>query len=148
MDMLGEDVIAQVASHTKTVNLKTHTKTRKKLSDADSVLLGAEESSIVSKKLVDMSVDSLDSQNATKPKSSRNSVRESLPVLGNTSEGVFCKFCEVEVSTQVVLNTVALPSGLMKVLSSLANCCRGPAWIQNMQVHQCPNCKLVLGRGR
>ena len=139
----AEDVISQVASlTTRKSSISTETGHNRRVSDADSVMLGQDESFVTGNQR--FSADSLD-KSLTE---SKESVRASIPVLGVTPRTCYCRFCKTEVCTEMGYNSLAVPTGIVGAIASLFNCWKGPRWLCDMRVHQCPHCKLVLGKSR
>lgn len=74
------------------------------------------------------------------------SLRGSLPILEGTPCTIYCKYCETQVHSSVDYYNSSIPRKLLNVFSSLAACCQISSWLNDMRVHRCPHCSLVLGK--
>ena len=73
-------------------------------------------------------------------------VRGSLPILESTPCTVYCKFCEKQVHSVIDFYNSRIPQKVLNLFSSIVTCCQGSVWLNDMKVHRCPFCKLVLGK--
>lgn len=78
----------------------------------------------------------------------RTSVGKSLQVLDNTPCAVYCRYCKIDVHSNIEYYNTRMSGGILKMFSSIFTCCNGPLWLSSMRVHKCPNCSLVLAKCR
>ena len=78
----------------------------------------------------------------------RTSVGKSLQALGNTPCAIYCRYCKIDVHSNIEYYNTRISGGILKMFSSIFTCCNGPLWLSNMTVHKCPNCSLVLAKCR
>ena len=74
--------------------------------------------------------------------------RGSVAMMGSTPCTMYCRYCKSDVHTSVELYNAGISGGVLKIFSSIFTCCTGPMWINNLRVHKCPRCSLVLGKCR
>ena len=73
---------------------------------------------------------------------------ESLAVLENAPCMAYCKYCKIDVHTEVEFYTTKISKGLMKAFSSIFSCCSMNGWVDGYRVHKCPNCLLIIAKCR
>lgn len=78
----------------------------------------------------------------------REELRGSMNIMGNTPCTAYCRYCKVDVHTTVELYNAGVSGGVLKFFSSVFTCCSGPLWLNNLKVHKCPQCSLVLAKCR
>ena len=78
----------------------------------------------------------------------REEMRASVIMMGNAPCTMFCRYCKVDVHTSVELYNAGISGGVLKIFASIFTCCNGPLWLNNLRVHKCPRCSLVLAKCR
>ena len=78
----------------------------------------------------------------------RISVGKSLQALGNTPCAIYCRYCKMDIHSNIEYYNTRVSGGILKMFSSIFTCCNGPLWLSSMSVHKCPNCSLVLAKCR
>ena len=73
--------------------------------------------------------------------------KEVLVVLENTPCMAYCRYCKVDVHTEIEFYTSRVPKKMMKAFASIFSCC-SIGWIDGYRVHKCPNCSLVIAKCR
>lgn len=74
------------------------------------------------------------------------SLKNSLPTLEGTPCTIYCRYCQRQVHSQVDIYSSSVSKKLLNVFSTIISCCQVPTWLNDMKVHRCPNCSLVLAR--
>lgn len=73
--------------------------------------------------------------------------KEVLVVLENAPCMAYCRYCKVDVHTEIEFYTSRVPKKMMKAFASIFSCC-SIGWIDGYRVHKCPNCSLVIAKCR
>lgn len=75
-----------------------------------------------------------------------NSLKCSLPILEGSPCTIYCRYCQKQVHSQVDIYSSSVSKKILNVFSTIISCCQVPMWLNDMRVHKCPTCSLVLAR--
>ena len=73
-----------------------------------------------------------------------NTPARALPIFGLTPCSAYCSRCRTDVHTDVEFAEEGSWSRSVLNFLGLLDCCRAPAWLNQLRVHKCPHCSTIL----